>query len=220
MNVSISDEIKKMLPLKIGLITYNNITIGETPQWIHGRIDLFQEELTLALEGKSVTAIQGVKEWREIFKIIGTDPSRYRPSHEALFRRIIKGQKLPSIHSGADMNNLFSMKYEIPMGIYDLMHINGPVTVRVGGESDTYEGINGREMNMSGKLLTSDHDGAFGSPIVDSKRTMVTETTTRALQVLYLKPSLTDEQQLDIVKTVAEGFIKVNGGDADYQIID
>ncbi|HET7522199.1 MAG TPA: phenylalanine--tRNA ligase beta subunit-related protein [Bacillales bacterium] len=213
MPVHISAGIYELVPdFKIGVLVYHDITVAESPQMLEGRIDYFQEELALELENKSFADVPGLAEWRKVFKALGTDPSRYRPSAESLYRRVKKGGKLPSIHSVADLNNFFSLKYEIPFGIYDLDKLDGPVEIRIGKEADGYEGINGREMNMKGKLLSADTNGAFGSPIVDSKRTMVTEDTTNALQLVYLRPSADRKRAEPMLEEIGAMFEQIHGG--------
>ncbi|TCP18322.1 phosphoenolpyruvate synthase [Scopulibacillus darangshiensis] len=219
-HASISDTIKHKVPdFKVGLITYHDITIGVLPQLFGGHFSLFQEEIKLTFEEKSVTDLAGVSEWRKVFKSLGTDPSRYRPSHEALYRRLKKGQSIPSIHSAVDINNFFSLKYEIPLGIYDLGHLDGNVHVKIGGEQDEYEGIIGRVMSMNGKLLSADDIGAFGSPIVDSRRSMVTDKTKHALHIVYLRPTMAIDEASQLLKAIADMFTQVHGGSVDYHVI-
>jgi DNA/RNA-binding domain of Phe-tRNA-synthetase-like protein len=221
MELFINENVKMAIPnFKLGLITYHDITVTETPQLITGRFQLLLEEWLLKINQQAVSDILGVKEWRGLFKAIGGDPSRYRPSHEALIRRLIKDRSLPSIHTAADVNNCFSVYYEIPMGIYDLDHLEGPITLRVGDTGDTYQGINGRDMSMDKKFLTADALGSFGSPIVDSKRSMVTEQTKNAIQILYLRPSTTREAAQEILENVSKTFMQCNGGEIETSIIE
>lgn len=219
-SLSISDSIKKKIPeFKIGVLTYRDIVVDDSPKMLNGRIDFFQEELMLDLEKKAVADVSGVSIWRKTFKTLGIDPSRYRPSNEALYRRIKKGNRLPSIHSAADLNNFFSLKYEIPLGIYDTAHLEGQIELRIGKETDYYEGINGRDMSMEGKLTSADGQGAFGSPIVDSKRTMVTTDTTSALQMVYLKPSMDVAEANKLLDAMKEMFSHIHGGEAESHLV-
>lgn len=104
----ISNDLKnKISGFKLGIITYQNIVIGDSPQMLKGRLDFFQEAIKVEAEIKPIVDLPEIKEWRDIFKKIGTDPSKYRPSSEALYRRIYKGSNIGFIHSGADTNNFF-----------------------------------------------------------------------------------------------------------------
>ncbi|MGP4083045.1 B3/B4 domain-containing protein [Pseudalkalibacillus sp. R45] len=220
MKITVSDKLKKLVPdFKVGIIQYYDITVDESPKMLAGRLQLFQESLMLEAETKPIPTIEPIQEWRSLFKKVGTDPSRYRPSSEALLRRVYKGYKLGSIHSAVDTNNFFSLQYQIPLGIYDQSHIVGDVKIDIGSDDDFYEGINGRDVNMEGKILTRDDKGAFGSPIVDSKRTMVTEKTKQALHIVYFQPSLTEEHAIEMLQAIEKMFIQIHGGTAEVDII-
>ncbi|MED4870155.1 B3/4 domain-containing protein [Geobacillus stearothermophilus] len=135
MKCVISEQLKQRLPSgKFGVIRYYHIEVSDSPQMLRGRLELFQESLYIELQEKSIADIPEMVEWRRTFKQIGTDPSRYRPSSESLYRRIQKKSFIPPIHSAADINNFFSLYYKIPLGIYDLDRINGTVTLTIGTE--------------------------------------------------------------------------------------
>lgn len=220
MEIRISSQLKNLVPdFKVGIIQYNHIEVGDSPQMIRGRLQTFQESLFFDLEDKSVTDIEGIAEWRKIFKQVGTDPNRYRPSVEAIYRRIQKQNFLNSIHSAVDLNNFFSMQYEIPMGIYDADKLDGNIEIRVGQPDDEYLGINGRVISMKDKILSSDETGAFGSPYVDSERTAVTVETKRALQIAYLKPSLPNESGEKLINSLGAMFTQVHGGSAESFLV-
>lgn len=205
---------------KFGIIFYKDIIVGSSPQMLKGRIRLFQESLHLDLEDKDMKDIPGVAEWRSVFKETGTDPSRYRPSVEALYRRIKKGQFLEPFNSAVDLNNFFSMKYEIPFGIYDADRITGDVKIAVGNETASYEGLNGREIKLSNLLHTSDDAGPFGSPFVDSRRTAVSEESTSALHVVYFKPSMESGECEEMLAAISDMFLQVHGGTSEYWVLD
>lgn len=204
---------------KFGVIFYKDITVGSSPQMLKGRIRLFQESLHLDLVDKDMKDIPGVAEWRSVFKKTGTDPSRYRPSVEALYRRIKKGQFLEPFNSAVDLNNFFSLKYEIPFGIYDADKIIGDVTIAVGDETTSYEGLNGREIKLSKMLHTSDGEGPYGSPFVDSQRTAISEESTSALHVVYFKPSMESCECEEMLAAISEMFLQVHGGTSEYWVL-
>jgi len=219
MEFFIAEEVKQRIPhFKIGLIEYDHIQVSESPQMLKGRLRFFQESIFFDLENKNAAELDGIREWREVFKRVGTDPNRYRPSNEALFRRVQKQQYLQSIHSAVDLNNFFSLKYEIPLGIYDRNKIKGPITLKIGKNGDSYDAINGRQVNLENKLVTCDANGPFGSPYVDSKRTAVQLSTTSALHIVYLKPSMRTEEAKKLLGAMANMFVQIHGGDARQQI--
>ncbi|WHY87583.1 phenylalanine--tRNA ligase beta subunit-related protein [Neobacillus novalis] len=220
MEVQLSSEIIEQIPdFKLGVIEYRNIMVGESPQMLRGRLQLFQESIYFDLEGNKVTDIPGIQEWRGIFKKTGKDPNRYRPSVEALFRRVQKQNYLPSVQSAIDINNFFSLQYQVPIGIYDLDLLKGLVEIRIGNEGEEYTGLNGRKNTLERLIVSSDLTGPFGSPFVDSNRTPVTYETKNALQIIYLRPSTDLENANKLTESLMNMFTQIHGGEASYRIL-
>ncbi|MFJ5791174.1 B3/4 domain-containing protein [Lysinibacillus sp. NPDC093197] len=217
MEVSLNPSLLTQLPeLKIGIIHYTKIVVAESPQMIKGRLQLYQENLYLEMQEQPVTERKGIAEWRQLWKKLGADPNRYRHSTESLMRRVSKQNYLTPFHSGVDVNNFFSLQYEIPVGIYDLAHLKGNVEIALGNEETGYEGLNGRFNTLNHILCSRDEEGPFGSPFVDSKRTVVSEATTEALHIFYLRPSLSTEDAQKLLASAGKMFNQIHGG--DYQI--
>ena len=220
MNIIIDSVTTSKIPhFKIGCIIYHNITVSDSPQSFKEKFQSLQKELFEHAQLKEIMDFPGIKEWRDTFKLAGTDASRYRHSAEALYRRIKKQNFLEPIHSAIDVNNFFSLLYECPLGIYDLDKIVGHITFSIGTDGDLYEGINGRINNMKNIILSKDETGAFGSPYIDSKRTMVTTDTKNAIQFIYLLPSYTLEEANEITATVMNEFLEMHGGQGQYKIL-
>lgn len=204
---------------KLGIIHYNKIAVTSSPQMLKGRLQLFQEQLFFELEDKAVTDFEAIKEWRVLWKKFGADPNRYRPSMEAMYRRIAKQNYITPMHSAVDLNNFFSLQYEIPMGIYDTAHIDGQIKLTVGNEETKYIGLNGRENKLHHILTLQDDVGPFGSPFVDSVRTAVSEKTTTALHVVFLRPSISKEEAQQLINSMGAMFTQIHGGEYEANII-
>lgn len=215
--IIIDSALTNLVPtFKIGIIHYTKITVGESPQMIKGRTRLYQENLYLESQEQPVTERPGIKEWRTIWKVLGGDQNRYRHSAESLMRRIAKQNYLTPFHSAVDLNNFFSLQYEIPIGIYDANLVEGDITIALGYEETGYEGLNSRYNKLKNIAYSKDAKGAFGSPFVDSKRTAVTEETTDAIQLFYLRPSLSKEESIALLNAAGKMFSQIHGG--DYRI--
>src|SRR6476469_1031614 len=78
---------------------------------------------------------------RTMYKRVGLDPTKTRPSSEALLRRVRKGGELPRINSLVDVINWCSLESQLPFGLYDLDHVRGSVTLRLGRAGEEYPGI-------------------------------------------------------------------------------
>jgi DNA/RNA-binding domain of Phe-tRNA-synthetase-like protein len=127
---------------------------------------------------------------RTMYKRAGIDPTKTRPSSEALLRRVRKGDELPRINSLVDVINWCSLDSQLPFGLYDLDHVRGDVTLRLGREGEEYAGIRKDVVHVGGRLTLADAEGPFGNPTSDSARTMVTTATSRALVVIFAPAGL------------------------------
>jgi len=127
---------------------------------------------------------------RTMYKRVGIDPTKTRPSSEALLRRVRKGDELPRINSLVDVINWCSLESQLPFGLYDADRIEGAVTLRLGQPGEAYPGIRKDEVHVAGRLTLSDARGPFGNPTSDSARTMVTTATTHALIVIFAPGSV------------------------------
>jgi len=220
MNLSIDSSVFKIDEnIKLGLNHYTKFVVSEAPQMLKGRMQLFQENLFFDLQEKSLSDFEGISEWRTVLKKFGADPSRHRPSMEALMRRIRNQNYLHPVNGAVDINNFFSLLYEIPVGLYDSSQINGNVVLHVGNNETSYLGINGRHNTLKGILTLLDSKGPFGSPYVDSARTSLHEGSTEAFQIFFLKPSmnLTDSEKL--LESAGRMFVQVNGGDCTSHVL-
>lgn len=122
---------------------------------------------------------------RSLFKAAGTDPARYRPSSEALLRRLLKGEALPAIHPLVDLNNLLSIELKVPACVLRAGSFEPPVTLRAGRAGEILDAMRG-PLDLAGKPLLADARGPFGTPVSDSHRVKVLPETTAAQLVLYL----------------------------------
>ena len=122
---------------------------------------------------------------RTMYKRIGLDPTKTRPSSEALLRRIRKGDTLPRINSMVDVCNWCSLEFQLPYGLYDADHIQGGIALRLGRHGESYAGIRKDDVHVADRMTLADDLGPFGNPTSDSARTMVTTATVRALLVVF-----------------------------------
>jgi DNA/RNA-binding domain of Phe-tRNA-synthetase-like protein len=122
---------------------------------------------------------------RTMYKRVGLDPTKTRPSSKALLRRVRRGDALPRINSMVDVCNWCSLEFQLPYGLYDAARIEGDVELRIGREGESYPGIRKDDVHVGGRITLGDGAGPFGNPTSDSARTMVTTATTDALLVVF-----------------------------------
>jgi DNA/RNA-binding domain of Phe-tRNA-synthetase-like protein len=127
---------------------------------------------------------------RAMYKRVGLDPTKTRPSSEALLRRVRRGEELPRINNVVDVVNWCSLESQLPFGLYDADKIHGRVELRLGREGEEYAGIRKDTVHLAGRLTLADELGPFGNPTSDSARTMVTDATVRVMVVVFAPESI------------------------------
>lgn len=147
------------------------------------------------LDAALTAAVSAIRAWpgapattdlvRAMYKRVGIDPTKTRPSSEALFRRIRRGDPFPRVNGVVDVINWTSVETQLPFGVYDLDRIQGDVTLRLGRDGEEYAGIRKDTVHVAGRLTLADEAGPFGNPTSDSARTMVTTAATRVLVVVF-----------------------------------
>jgi DNA/RNA-binding domain of Phe-tRNA-synthetase-like protein len=148
---------------------------------------------------------------RTMYKRVGLDPTKTRPSSEALLRRVRKGDALPRINSMVDVCNWCSLEFQLPYGLYDASRIDGDVELRLGRAGESYPGIRKDDVRVDGRITLADRVGPFGNPTSDSARTMVTTATTRALLVVFAPNDLDRKKLTDVVTTTSNRMIEFTG---------
>lgn len=130
---------------------------------------------------KQISLIKNIADSRNIYKVFGKDPSRYRLSSEALYRRISRGLGLYRVNNIVDINNLVSLNSAYSVGTYDLDKLSGDIHFTIANEGETYVGIGKGEINIANLPVFYDGEGKFGSTTSDSVRAMITSDSKHIL---------------------------------------
>jgi DNA/RNA-binding domain of Phe-tRNA-synthetase-like protein len=156
---------------------------------------------------------------RAMYKRVGLDPTKTRPSNEALLRRVRKGQPLPRVNALVDVINWCSVEFQLPYGLYDRQHITGVVTMRLGRDGEEYAGIRKDTVHVAGRITLVDDQGPFGNPTSDSARTMVTTATSHALVVVFAPRDVDAARLTTVLDTTAARLTDIAGGRATNRLI-
>jgi DNA/RNA-binding domain of Phe-tRNA-synthetase-like protein len=127
-------------------------------------IQAFRSEQAAALVRVGSTPLSEVPSlaaWRRVFRAFGVDPTAYRSAAEALLRRLTKQGEVPSINALVDIGNLVSLRYALPVAVFDQRRATGGTTVRLatGEESFTDLGSGSSESPESGEVIFIDEAG-------------------------------------------------------------
>lgn len=198
-------EIRIELPaVKLGLLEADGVRVMLVDTALAREMDEVCGRLRRSHTVESLSEFEPIRAVRAMFRAWGLDPSKYRPSSEALLRRVAQGKGLYRISNGVDANNLGSVETGWPYGCYDRAELVPPVVFRHGTLGEKYEGIGKRTWHLEGRPVLADANGPFGSPISDSTRTMVTEGARDLLTVIYAPATAADEDLEEAMARLGE----------------
>ena len=191
-----SDIIRtKISGMQLGLLEVTGFTVtGDSPT-IEPAINVLYDFIRSKFAQDPPSSDPVVSSVRRMYRRIGWEPTRYRPSSEAMIRRILKKNPLYRINNAVDLGNVTSVRFHLPMGLYDSEKIAQTITFDVGKEDETYQGLSIDLIHAHGKLILRDNSGIFGNPTADSRRTCI-DSDTRDILAIFFTPPEIDPQYL------------------------
>lgn len=183
-NVSLSEEILKACPdLHIAVVACDVMNTASDEQlWK----EITEMETAVRTSGRpeDINKYPPILATRQAYKRLGKDPNRYRPSAEALRRRIFRELPLYKIDTLVDIINLLSIQSGYSIGGFDAAKIDGDLILGVGREGEIYHGIGRGELNIAGLPVYRDNQGGIGTPTSDEERTKIDINTRKLLMII------------------------------------
>ncbi len=155
-----------------------------------------------------------IRAYRDFYWRLGIDPTKTRPSSEALIRRILRTKSIPLINNVVDAGNFASVETLIPIGLYDLDKVRGTLKLRLSREGEIFEPIGGsREVLRQGlPVLADDEKIIHLYPHRDSKYTMIRDTTRNVLVVSCGVPNVPTTLVMEAAKKTIDYIVRFAGG--------
>ncbi len=170
--------------------------------------DRFRDEVYAELRRRytldSVKDDPVFRAYRDFYWRIGIDPTKVRPSSEALVRRILQGKGLPSINPLVDVCNLVSALTGITFSAFDLDKVSGTVRMTWSRPNERFVGIGTDEITLTGReLVLRDDSGPISIyPYRDSERTKTDLQTRNVLLVLCGVPGVPFHRLVETERTM------------------
>jgi DNA/RNA-binding domain of Phe-tRNA-synthetase-like protein len=203
----ISDIIGEYADVHIGVVVCRGLNNRSTdPQLARLQQDALKVA-KLKIGDQPLTQHPYIASWRRIYKRFGTKPGDYRPSAENLLRRALKTGQLYRINTAVDIYNVVSVQYLLPMGGFDLDHIDGTIRLRKsdGGESFHPLGTKGPEETYAGEIVYADDSRILTRRwnYRDTVETQITEDTVNLVMFFDASPEI----PVDIVADAMDEFM-------------
>ena len=183
-HVSISEEIAKACPdLHVAVMECDVVnTVSDEQLW--KEITEVETHIRTTCKLEDINKFPPIQATRQAYKRLGKDPNRYRPSAEALRRRIFRELPLYKIDTLVDIITLLSIQSGYSIGGFDAGKIDGDLVLGVGREGEIYHGIGRGELNIAGLPVYRDNQGGVGTPTSDEERTKIDMNTGKLLMII------------------------------------
>lgn len=217
--IIVEDKIETVCPSFVGACVEADVENSAYSEELWKLIDEQCEKFRQTLTTDTVKDISAIAAMRRVYKACGKDPSRYRPSSEALIRRVLQGKQLYQIDTLVDLINLASITYGYSIGGFDAGKFSGDtLSLGVGREGEPYEGIGRGMLNIAGLPVYRDAIGGVGTPTSDNERTKMGLATRRLVALVngYDGNEETVRATAQLIIRLVERFC--NGRNARYFI--
>ena len=213
-------QIQIELPeVKLGVVEADDVRFAPVDESLAALMDEICERKRREFTLESLADAEPTRAVRAMFRAWGVDPSKYRPSSEALLRRVVQGKGLYRVSNLVDIGNLGSIETGWPYGCYDRSRIAPPIVFRHGAPGEAYEGIGKRIWHLEGRPVLADLEGPFGSPISDSTRSMIAESARDILVVIYAPSPASDASLETAMAQLAQRLAQFAGASATRAVI-
>ena len=128
-----------------GVMFATNLSNGSTPDKLKTAFETEQQVVLARLGEVPLSEVPSLADWRAAYRKFGTDPTKYRNAAEALLRRLTKKGDIPSINTLVDIGNMVSIRYALPVAVFDTRDIQGTVTVRFADGSERFTELGSTE---------------------------------------------------------------------------
>ncbi len=189
MEIIIEPIIRQAAPgLKVVTIEAD-VDNSPTPQALIDELQAAAEKIKSTYELSMINKRPAVAATRKAYKALGKEPNRYRPSSEALCRRIVKDMGLYYINSLVDLINVVSIASGYSIGGFDVDKISG----------DT--------LTLASMPVYRDMTGGVGTPTSDNERTKLDLTTKRLLMCINIYgEEMPAEETVELSKSLLKKY--------------
>ena len=208
-SISISNLIYDVCPQFVSVQIECDVQNSDYNESLWHEIEFFINDYRKNNIVKDINKFSTIYATRNTYKKLGKDPNRYRPSAEALRRRILKGVELYKINTLVDAINLISLKTGYSIGGFDACLILGNLELGVGEKDEKFEAIARGLLNIEGLPVYRDSIGGIGTPTSDEERTKISLNSNKLLMLLNAysgKEGL--EEAIDYSKYVLEKYVE------------
>ena len=208
-----------------GVILARGLANGPTPAALRDAYIAEQHAVLERIGTTPLSEIPSLAAWRSAFRAFGVDPTQYRSAAEALLRRLTKKGDIPSINTLVDLGNLVSIRYALPVAIFDTRAIVGAITVRFAEGTEEYITLGDAaiEHPEPGEVIFADdaaHVHARRWCFRQSEQSAAREDTTQALITVEAQHAAGRADVAAAVRDLLDLLASYAGGELHSTLLD
>ncbi|CAG0951206.1 hypothetical protein ANAEL_00079 [Anaerolineales bacterium] len=206
-----------------GIIIAHDIVNGDSPEELVTNLRDAEKVLCQQLTNDAILLHPCIASWRGAYRSLGIKPSEFRPSMEALVRRVLKKDPLPAINKVVDLGNLISIQHLVPIGAHAIDHLTADMDLRLATGDEIFEpfGTELVEHPNPGEIIFAEGNTVLTRRWTwrQSKHTLVLPETTAVEFNVDALPPITHEEVEQICGDIAVLVTKYCGGRTSYGIL-
>jgi DNA/RNA-binding domain of Phe-tRNA-synthetase-like protein len=113
-----------------GVVVAHDVVNGPSPETLTRLLRDAEQNVRDRLDLEHLTEDPHIKAWRDAYRSFGAKPSEYRSSIEAMARRALRGDELPSINALVDIGNVISLRHLLSAGGHAIDSLGGDIELR------------------------------------------------------------------------------------------
>ena len=206
-----------------GVVIARELTNGKSDEELVSALREAENSLGERLSTETLTSHPQIESWREAYRSAGIKPSEFRPSVEALARRVLKRDPLPLISTLVDLGTLMSIQYLLPIGAHALDFVTQDIALRLATGEEVFEpfGSDILEHPNPGEIVFVEGNTVLTRRWTwrQAKHTLVVPETKYVEVNVDGLPPVAQPEVDEICQQVARQVQKYCGGTARYEIL-
>jgi DNA/RNA-binding domain of Phe-tRNA-synthetase-like protein len=161
LSYSISPEIFDKFPAYArGVVLALGVHNGESPEKLVQLLREAEDSVRAQANLELIAEHPRIKPWREAYKAFGAKPSEFRSSIEAMARRVLRGDQLPSINALVDIGNIVSLQHLVPVGGHSMDELTQDISLRLASGKEDFVPFGSTEVEhpLPGEVIFAEGD--------------------------------------------------------------
>jgi DNA/RNA-binding domain of Phe-tRNA-synthetase-like protein len=192
--------------IRAGVIHATGLSNGPSPSELLKEYRAEQRAASERLNATAIADLPSIRAWRRAFARFGAKPTQHRNAAEAVLRRLAKHGDIPTINTLVDIGNLVSIRYAMPIAVFDRANVAGPTTVRfaTGTESFTNLGSTDIVHPDPGEVVFADSRGIVSARRWCWRQSAQSATGATTVEALIVVEGHHDTARRDVESALAD----------------